>query len=87
MEMGRSTEKSSIDPASHHPKKVVTIQRNRWTVCSGMGGHNAAEYATTPTVEVETYEITGSSRKATMSSLQLREMLALINNIVSRFKV
>ena len=66
MEMGRSTEKSSIDPASHHPENVVTIsgmgghnvpewvvtiQRNRWTVCSGMSGHNAAEYAIASIVE------------------------------------
>jgi hypothetical protein len=24
-------------------EKVVTIQRNGWSQCSGMGGHNAAE--------------------------------------------
>jgi len=27
------------------PEWVVTMQRNRWSVCSGMSGHNAAEYA------------------------------------------
>jgi hypothetical protein len=47
MEMGRIIEKSSIDPASAHPMRVVTMQRNGWSErngqFSGMGGHNAAE--------------------------------------------
>ena len=47
MEMERSTEKSSIDPASAHPMKVVTIQRNGWSQCSGMGGHNVPEWVVT----------------------------------------
>jgi len=28
-------------------EKVVTIQRNGWSQCSGMGGHNAAESVVT----------------------------------------
>jgi hypothetical protein len=60
MEIGKPIEKSTIDPAAvrskqvvtisgigghNAPEWVVTIQRNRWSVCSGMSGHYAAEYA------------------------------------------
>jgi len=30
------------------PEWVVTMQRNQWSVWSGMSGHNAAEYALYP---------------------------------------
>ena len=34
-----------MDVITNVPEWVVTMQRNRWTVSSGMSGHYAAEYA------------------------------------------